>query len=79
MGLGMRMSLRMVQECSVCGKPHGETSQEDTLEVLLTGAKRYAFCCCCFQAVGRAQMGDRGYRRRWREWVKDHKEDADVR
>lgn len=66
--LGARLSLRDEQLCSVCGMDI--TREDDSHEVALCGAVKYAVCSCCYKKVDPPYT--HGYKVRYTRWIHKH-------
>jgi hypothetical protein len=61
-----RPALELLLECTVCRQcMRSERRREESIEAVLFGAKRYAFCPGCLQAVPEEIQKDTLFRRRW--------------
>lgn len=66
--LTMTLSLYQQQDCSTCGLPWHEDSQD--FDIAFFGAKlTYKLCPRCRKEVDDSTQKDRNYRARWRRYV----------
>jgi len=74
MSMSLHQSPRLLQmldmECTCCRMSRnrhqlGSTPDQDRLETVLFGAKKYAVCVGCWLPVGDKLVKDKNYRQRW--------------